>query len=144
MTRLRFPASLLLVSLAAWLAAQCVLTLWHPPAPLPAVSPASAPAVDLLADHWQGTAASVSLDELPLTTLELEWVGGLRAEPLSATVVVLDYRQRQHTLTQGQRLAPGIVLERIDERGLIFDHHGRRERLPWPPGRPLLGLKRHG
>ncbi|TLX54564.1 pilus assembly protein PilZ [Stutzerimonas nosocomialis] len=133
-----------LATLAAWLAAQCLLTLWHGPAPLPLTAPArTVPPLDLLTEHWTPRTAPVS-DEIPVTGLPLTWVGGLKAEPLQATVVVLGYREQQHTLTEGQSLAPGIVLRRIDERGLIFEHNGRLERLPWPAERPLQGLKRHG
>ncbi|WP_371924957.1 pilus assembly protein PilZ [Pseudomonas sp. R5(2019)] len=132
---------MLLTTLAAWLGAQCVLALWHGPAPLPAAPPVSPPVPDLLARHWSAKAVS---DVLPLTTLAVEVVGGLKATPISATVVVLRFEKQQRALRRGQRLAPGIVLEAIAPDGLIFDHKGRRERLPWPQQRPLSGLKRQG
>ncbi|WP_407293801.1 pilus assembly protein PilZ [Stutzerimonas zhaodongensis] len=133
-----------LATLAAWLAAQCVLTVWHGPS-TPAqrmVDPAAR--MELLTQHWTREAVQSRDAGLPLTTLELTWIGGLRADPVDSTVVVLGYQKQQRTLTQGQRLAPGIVLHRIDDQGLVFDHNGRLERLPWPQERPPQGLKRHG
>ena len=130
-----------LLTVAAWLAAQCVLQLSREPVP------ASAPRLDqvalpgLLVGHWQQAAAS---GDIPLTRLPLEYLGGLKAEPLRATVVVLRYGQQVRTLGQGQRLAPGIVLQGIDDKGLIFDNQGRRERLPWPPRPAVTGFKRQG
>ena len=67
-----------------------------------------------------------------------------KAQPLSASVVVLRYGQQVRTLGRGQRLAPGIVLQDIDADGLIFDNQGRRERLPWPPRPAVTGFKRQG
>lgn len=133
-----------LATLAAWLAAQCVLTVWHGPAAPAQRMTDPAARMELLTQHWHNKAAQPSDAGLPLTSLELTWIGGLRADPLASTVVVLSYQKQQRTLTQGQRLAPGIVLHRIDEQGLIFEHNGRLERLPWPQDRPLQGLKRHG
>jgi general secretion pathway protein C len=132
----------LLVTLAAWLAAQCVLAYWHGPHVQPFVPEPAQPLPDLLARHW-GVAPQVS-NELPLTTLAIEYIGGLKAVPVSASVLVVRYQQQQRTLSIGQRLAPGIVLEAINDAGLIFDNNGRRERMPWPPQRPLTGLKRQG
>jgi general secretion pathway protein C len=130
--------------MAGWLAAQCVLEVWHGPAssatadqPAPAV-----PAPQLLVGHWQ--AGPVISNELPLTTLAVEYLGGFKASELSATIVVLRFEQRQRTLVRGQRLAPGILLQDIDESGLVFDNHGKRERLPWPPQRPSFGFKQQG
>lgn len=136
-------ATFVLVTLAAWLAAQCVLQLWHGPQDMPSPLVAAPAVPDLLVRHW-GAPAVVLGDDLPLTSLAIEYLGGLRTAPVSATVVVLRYQQQQRTLTVGQRLAPGIVLDDIDALGLIFDNHGRRERLPWPPQRPITGLKRQG
>ncbi|KAA6178492.1 pilus assembly protein PilZ [Pseudomonas marginalis] len=132
--------SLLLVTLCAWLAAQCVLQLWHGLAQPVVPYPASAPVADLLSSHW--TPRQAPSDDLPLTTLKVDYLGSLKASPLRATVLVLRYQQQERTLTLGQRLAPGIVLHDIDERGLIFDNQGQRERLPWPTERPVIGLKR--
>ncbi|CAK9891002.1 MULTISPECIES: pilus assembly protein PilZ [Pseudomonas] len=130
-----------LLALAAWLAAQCVLQLSH--TPLPAMAPVQevAPLPGLMVGHWQARADSGAV---PLTRLPLEYLGGLRAMPVSATVVVLRYGQVTRTLRRGQRLAPGIVLESIDDQGLIFDNQGRRERLPWPPRPAVTGFKRQG
>jgi general secretion pathway protein C len=133
---------LLLVALAGWLAAQCVLQVWHGPArPAPADVP-TAPAARLLAGHWQS--AAVISHELPLTTLAVEYLGGFKARELSETVVVLRFEQRQRALGRGQRLAPGILLQDIDELGLVFDNNGKRERLPWPAQRPSFGFKQQG
>jgi general secretion pathway protein C len=134
-----FSAALL--SLAAWLAAQCVLQLSR--APLPAVAQVQdvAPMPGLMLGHWQ---AQVDSGAVPLTRLPLQYLGGLRAVPVSATVVVLRYGQVTRSLRRGQRLAPGIVLESIDDQGLIFDNQGRRERLPWPPRPAVTGFKRQG
>lgn len=129
------------LTLGAWLAAQCVLQLSREP------QPARAPAVDmavvpgLLAGHWQLQADDGAV---PLTRLPVQYLGGLRAQPLSATVVVLRYDQQVRSYRLGQRLAPGIVLQDIDDTGLIFDNQGRRERLPWPPRPAVTGFKRQG
>jgi len=132
-----------LVILLAWLAAQCVLQLWHGLAqPVPALA-TSAPVAQLLSRHWK-TAGPVLSNELPLTTLDIKYLGGFKATPLSASVVVLRYEQRQRSLIRGQKLAPGIVLHDIDELGLILDNHGKRERLAWPPQRPSFGFKQQG
>lgn len=132
--------NLLLVTLLAWLAARCVLQLWHGAAQPPPQYPQPAPVADLLHRHW--APRQVPGSDLPLTALKVDYLGSLKASQLRATVVVLRYQQQERTLTLGQRLAPGIVLHDIDERGLIFDNQGQRERLPWPPQRPVIGLKR--
>ncbi|OHW41400.1 hypothetical protein [Pseudomonas sp. 06C 126] len=132
--------NVLLVTLLAWLAAQCVLQLWHGIARPIVPTAAPAPVADLLSSHW--TPRQAPSDDLPLTTLKVDYLGSLKATPLRATVLVLRFAQQERTLTLGQRLAPGIVLQDIDERGLIFDNQGQRERLPWPTERPVIGLKR--
>jgi len=131
----------LLATLAAWLAAQCLLALWHGVPALPTAPLQTLPTPGLLAAHWN---APVPGAQLPLTTLPVEYVGGLRAVPLSATVVVLRYQQQQRALSLGQRLAPGVTLHAITQQGLVFNNNGRHERLPWPAPRPLTGLKRQG
>ncbi|UVL62703.1 pilus assembly protein PilZ [Pseudomonas sp. B21-032] len=130
-----------LLTLAAWLAAQCVLQLSRTPLPAVAEVQQATPLPGLMVGHWQAQADS---GEVPLTRLPLEYLGGLRAVPLSATVVVLRYGQATRSMRRGQRLAPGIVLESIDDQGLIFDNQGRRERLPWPPRPAVTGFKRQG
>lgn len=134
--------NLALVTLLAWLAARCVLQLWHGAVQPQVSGPSPAPVIDLLSRHW--TQAQAPSADLPLTTLAIDYLGGLKARQMRATVVVLRYQRQERTLTLGQRLAPGIVLQDIDERGLVFDNHGQRERLPWPPQRPVTGLKRQG
>lgn len=141
MTRL---VPLTLVTLAAWLAAQCLLVLWHGATPLAPDAPVTRINVPgLLSAHWGEHSVPVE-PGIVLTRLPLTWIGGLKAEPLAASVVVLRCREQQHTLTRGQRLAPGVVLRQIDESGLIFENNGRLERLPWPAERPLQGLKGNG
>lgn len=132
----------LLVMLCAWLAAQCVLQIWHGAPSASSNTAPVAPVAGLLSSHWRS--GPVQGGELPLTTLAVEYLGGLKASQLNATVVVLRFQQRDRTLTRGQRLAPGIVLDDIDELGLVFDNNGQRERLPWPPQRPSFGFKRQG
>lgn len=132
-----------LVTLAAWLAAQCLLTLWHGATALAPEAPARLQAPALLSPYWGERSTPVAAG-IALTSLPLTWIGGLKAEPLAASVVVLSYREQQRTLTRGQSLAPGIVLRQIDESGLIFERDGRLERLPWPAERPLQGLKGNG
>ncbi|MBA1203687.1 pilus assembly protein PilZ [Pseudomonas capeferrum] len=129
------------LTLAAWLAAQCVLQLANEPRPANAVRVTETPLPGLMIGHWQPAADEGAI---PLTRLPLHYLGGLKAEPLSATVVVLRYGQQVRTLGLGQRLAPGIVLQEIDGQGLIFDNQGRRERLPWPPRPAVTGFKRQG
>ena len=142
MSRIADVSHIALVALAGWLAAQCALQVWHGPSqPAPASVPL-APAARLLSGHWQ--AGPIISNELPLTTLAVEYLGGFKARELSATVVVLRFEQRQRTLARGQRLAPGILLQDIDELGLVFDNNGKRERLPWPPQRPSFGFKQQG
>ena len=139
-TRQRLWSGLWL-SLAAWLAAQCVLQLSREAQPARASLVEQDPLPGLLVAHWQ---APVQNGVLPLTRLPLEYLGGLRATPLAATVVVLRYGQQVRSYSIGQRLAPGIVLHDIDDAGLIFDNQGRRERLPWPPRPAVTGFKRQG
>jgi general secretion pathway protein C len=142
LNRLTHASHVALMALAAWLAAQCVLQLWHGPARSAAGVVPMAPVAQLLAQHWQaGPAIS---NELPLTTLAVEYLGGFKARDPGATIVVLRFEQRQRTLGRGQRLAPGIVLQDIDELGLVFDNNGKRERLPWPAQRPSFGFKQQG
>ncbi|MFO2480552.1 pilus assembly protein PilZ [Pseudomonas sp. 15FMM2] len=140
MSRAGVLFNLLLVTLFAWLAARCVLQLWHGVTQPVAAYPTAAPVPDLLSGHWTPRQAPSS--DLPLTTLKLDYLGSLKANQLRATVVVLRYQQQDRTLTLGQRLAPGIVLHDIDDRGLIFDNQGQHERMPWPAQRPVIGLKR--
>lgn len=130
-----------LLSLAGWLAAQCVLLASRAPLPAPAAALVAPALPGLLVGHWQ---AAPDTGALPLTRLPVQYLGGLKAAPLSATVVVLRYGQAVRTFARGQRLAPGIVLQDIDEEGLIFDNQGRRERLPWPPRPAVTGFKRQG
>ncbi|QYX52873.1 pilus assembly protein PilZ [Pseudomonas sp. S07E 245] len=131
----------LLLTLAGWLAAQCVLQLSRQPQPATTAQPEHAAIPGLMAGHWQ---APLDTGEIPLTRLPLQYLGGLRAQPLSATVVVLRFGEQIRTLGRGQRLAPGIVLQDIDGAGLIIDNQGRRERLPWPPRPAVIGFKRQG
>ena len=134
-------SSAALLALLGWLAAQCVLQLSRHPQPAVAAPSAEPPIPGLMAGHWQ---APLDDGAIPLTRLPVHYLGGLKAEPLSATVVVLRYGQQVRTLGRGQRLAPGIVLQDIDADGLIFDNQGRRERLPWPPRPAVTGFKRQG
>lgn len=130
-----------LLALAGWLAAQCVLQLGRGPQPARPAELADRPLPGLLVGHWQ---PPVETGVIALTRLPLQYLGGLKAQPLSASVVVLRYGQQVRTLGRGQRLAPGIVLQDIDSDGLIFDNQGRRERLPWPPRPAVTGFKRQG
>lgn len=134
-------ATFALLSLAGWLAAQCVLLLSRQPLPATASVQADVALPGLLVEHWQ---APVDDGSIPITRLPLAYLGGLKAQPLSASVVVLRHGQQVRTLGRGQRLAPGIVLQDIDVDGLIFDNNGRRERLPWPPRPAVTGFKRQG
>ncbi|MBV4504884.1 pilus assembly protein PilZ [Pseudomonas sp. BW13M1] len=133
--------SFALLTLAGWLAAQCVLLLSRQPLPATAPVQADVALPGLLVEHWQAPADDASI---PITRLPLAYLGGLKAQPLSASVVVLRHGQQVRTLGRGQRLAPGIVLQDIDADGLIFDNNGRRERLPWPPRPAVTGFKRQG
>ncbi|MFJ4347011.1 pilus assembly protein PilZ [Pseudomonas sp. NPDC089401] len=130
-----------LLTLAGWLAAQCVLQVSRQPQPASPAAVANTPLPGLLVGHWQPAADDGAIR---LTRLPLQYLGGLKAQPLSASVVVLRYGQQVRTLGRGQRLAPGIVLQDIDADGLIFDNQGRRERLPWPPRPAVTGFKRQG
>ena len=130
-----------LLTLAGWLAAQCVLQLGRQPHPASPPAAADAPLPGLLVGHWLAPRGDGAIT---LTRLPLQYLGGLKAQPLSASVVVLRYGQQVRTLGRGQRLAPGIVLQDIDADGLIFDNQGRRERLPWPPRPAVTGFKRQG
>ncbi|MHC6227082.1 pilus assembly protein PilZ [Pseudomonas sp. X10] len=141
MTRITPLLGGLWLALAGWLAAQCVLQLSREPQTASAPAPREAALPGLMVGHWQPVADTGAI---PLTRLPLQYLGGLKAEPLSATVVVLRYGEQVRTLGRGQRLAPGIVLQDIDHEGLIFDNQGRRERLPWPPRPAVTGFKRQG
>ncbi|ANC02054.1 hypothetical protein [Pseudomonas putida] len=136
----RLP-NVLLLTLAGWLVAQCILQLSRQPQPLSVPREQTPTLPGLMVGHWQ---APPEEGGIPLTRLPLQYLGGLKAEPLSATVVVLRFGQQVRTLGRGQRLAPGIVLQDIDADGLIFDNQGRRERLPWPPRPAVTGFKRQG
>lgn len=129
------------LTLAGWLAAQCVLQLSRHPQPATAPGMADTPLPGLMVGHWQ---QPVDDGAIALTRLPLQYLGGLKAQPLAASVVVLRYGERVRTLARGQRLAPGIVLQDIDSDGLIFNNQGRRERLPWPPRPVVAGFKRQG
>lgn len=142
MSRLSGVSHLLLVALCGWLAAQCVLQISSAKTGSATAPVTLAPLPQLLSEHWHSQ--PVTSGDLPLTRLPIEYIGGLKSRDLAATVVVLRFEQRQRTLSRGQRLAPGIVLQDIDERGLIFDNHGQRERLPWPAQRPPFGIKQQG
>ncbi|MDF2643902.1 MAG: type secretion protein [Pseudomonas sp.] len=142
MSRVASISHVLLVALAGWLAAQCVLQVWHGPTRSAAPTVPTAPAARMLSGHWQP--GPVISNDLPLTTLAVQYLGGFKARELSSTVVVLRFEQRQRTLARGQRLAPGILLQDIDELGLVFDNNGKRERLPWPAQRPSFGFKQQG
>lgn len=129
------------LTLAGWLAAQCVLQLSRQPQPAIAPGMADTPLPGLMVGHWQ---RPVDDGAIALTRLPLHYLGGLKAQPLAASVVVLRYGEQVRTLARGQRLAPGIVLQDIDSDGLIFNNQGRRERLPWPPRPVVAGFKRQG
>ncbi|OUM23821.1 pilus assembly protein PilZ [Pseudomonas putida] len=129
------------LTLAGWLAAQCVLQLSRQPQPAMAPAAAVSSLPGLMVGHWQ---APVDDGAIAITRLPLHYLGGLRAQPLSSSVVVLRYGEQVRTLARGQRLAPGIVLQDIDTDGLIFNNQGRRERLPWPPRPAVTGFKRQG
>ncbi|MDD2129403.1 pilus assembly protein PilZ [Pseudomonas sp. 17391] len=129
------------LTLAGWLAAQCVLQLGCQPQPASRSPATETQLPGLMVGHWQ---APVDDGAIVITRLPLHYLGGLKAQPLSASVVVLSYEQQVRTLARGQRLAPGIVLQDIDSDGLIFNNQGRRERLPWPPRPAVTGLKRQG
>ncbi|GFM83397.1 hypothetical protein PSCICO_52540 [Pseudomonas cichorii] len=142
MIRLVWASHVFLVMLIGWLAAQCVLQAWHGSAQPTTGSAPTAPVAGLLSSHWR--AGPILSNELPLTTLGIEYLGSLKAIPLSATVVVLRFEQRQRTLGRGQKLAPGVSLHDIDELGMVFDNNGKLERLPWPAQRPFFGFKQQG
>ncbi|GFM70101.1 pilus assembly protein PilZ [Pseudomonas capsici] len=142
MIRLVWASHMLLVMLIGWLAAQCVLQAWHGLAQPATDRAPMAPVAGLLSSHWR--AGPVLSNELPLTTLGIEYLGSFKAIPLSATVVVLRFEQRQRTLGRGQKLAPGVSLHDIDELGMVFDNNGKLERLPWPAQRPYFGFKQQG
>nr|WP_170929284.1 pilus assembly protein PilZ [Pseudomonas sp. B8(2017)] len=129
------------LTLAGWLAAQCVLQLGRQPQPATAPAAPDKPLPGLMVGHWQ-----VPVDDgaIAITRLPLQYLGGLKAQPLASSVVVLRYGEQVRTLARGQRLAPGIVLQDIDSDGLIFNNQGRRERLPWPPRSAVTGFKRQG
>ncbi|CAI3795531.1 hypothetical protein GLGCALEP_01314 [Pseudomonas sp. MM221] len=129
------------LTLAGWLAAQCVLQLGRQPQPAMAPAAAASPLPGLMVGHRQ---APIDDGAIAITRLPLQYLGGLRAQPLSSSVVVLRYGEQVRTLARGQRLAPGIVLQDIDTDGLVFNNQGRRERLPWPPRPAVTGFKRQG
>ncbi|KXK71322.1 MULTISPECIES: pilus assembly protein PilZ [Pseudomonas] len=129
------------LTLVGWLAAQCVLQLGRQPQPATAPAAPDKPLPGLMVGHWQ---VPVNDGAIAITRLPLQYLGGLKAQPLASSVVVLRYGEQVRTLARGQRLAPGIVLQDIDSDGLIFNNQGRRERLPWPPRPAVTGFKRQG
>lgn len=129
------------LTLVGWLVAQCVLQLGRQPQPATAPAAPDKPLPGLMVGHWQ---VPVNDGAIAITRLPLQYLGGLKAQPLASSVVVLRYGEQVRTLARGQRLAPGIVLQDIDSDGLIFNNQGRRERLPWPPRPAVTGFKRQG
>ncbi len=129
------------LTVAGWLAAQCVVQLGRQPQPATAPAAPDKPLPGLMVGHWQ---VPVNDGAIAITRLPLQYLGGLKAQPLASSVVVLRYGEQVRTLARGQRLAPGIVLQDIDSDGLIFNNQGRRERLPWPPRPAVTGFKRQG
>ena len=129
------------LTLVGWLAAPCVLQLGRQPQPATAPAAPDKPLPGLMVGHWQ---VPVNDGAIAITRLPLQYLGGLKAQPLASSVVVLRYGEQVRTLARGQRLAPGIVLQDIDSDGLIFNNQGRRERLPWPPRPAVTGFKRQG
>lgn len=136
-------SQLVLLALSAWLAARTLLILLDPqPGELDSNQRRAVQiAPDLLAQHWSARTL-VSGDAIPATQLPVSWLGQLREQTLQRTVVVVAYRAQPRVLAVGESLEPGVVLQRIDDSGLIFDNNGRLERLAWPQQRPLVGLKR--
>ncbi|TCK03544.1 hypothetical protein [Marinobacterium mangrovicola] len=141
---------LLLCLLSGWLLAQTVLAFWHSPdaelqGPHASFQPTSPLLTQsLLVEHWQPRDLSRKppSDTLPPTQLPLRWLGQLREQQLAQSIVVLGYGNERLVLGQGDRLAPGIRLERIDSQGLIIDNNGRLERFAWPQLQPLAGVRR--
>ncbi len=129
------------LTLVGWLAAPGVLELGRQPQPATAPAAPDKPLPGLMVGHWQ---VPVNDGAIAITRLPLQYLGGLKAQPLASSVVVLRYGEQVRTLARGQRLAPGIVLQDIDSDGLIFNNQGRRERLPWPPRPAVTGFKRQG
>ena len=129
------------LTLVGWQAAQCLLQLGRQPQPATAPAAPDKPLPGLMVGHWQ---VPVNDGAIAITRLPLQYLGGLKAQPLASSVVVLRYGEQVRTLARGQRLAPGIVLQDIDSDGLIFNNQGRRERLPWPPRPAVTGFKRQG
>lgn len=129
------------LTLVGWLAAQCVLQLGRQSQPATAPAAPDKPLPGLMVGHWQ---VPVNDGAIAITRLPLQYLGGLKAQPLASSVVVLRYGEQVRTLARGQRLAPGIVLQDIDSDGLIFNNQGRRERLPWPPRPAVTGFKWQG
>ncbi|MBS9403134.1 hypothetical protein KG088_05780 [Halomonas sp. TRM85114] len=74
------------------------------------------------------------IPRLPLTI-----VGSLRHAEERHTILVLDTPEGQRVVGEGERVTDSVTLEAITPDGLILDHQGRRERLPWPePSAPPL------
>lgn len=109
------------LTLVGWLAAQCVLQLGRQPQPATAPAAPDKPLPGLMVGHWQ---VPVNDGAIAITRLPLQYLGGLKAQPLASSVVVLRYGEQVRTLARGQRLAPGIVLQDIDSDGLIFNNQG--------------------
>lgn len=131
------------LAFGAWLSARALVMVLDPAGESAWATGRSAEVVtpSLLADYWTKTDSGIDSEGIPPTRLPVRWLGQLREQTLSGTVVVVEYRAMQRVLTLGDSLEPGVVLERIDEAGLIFDNNGRLERLPWRQQGPLIGLK---
>ena len=73
------------LTLAGWLAAQCVLQLGRQPQPATAPAAPDKPLPGLMVGHWQ-----VPDDDgaIAITRLPLQYLGGLKAQPLASSVVV--------------------------------------------------------
>lgn len=131
--------------LMAWLSAEVIADIAQlvtgAPPPVTTISthigPEQTPPVAL--DFWS-EAPQPTRQLQPLTQLPITLQGIVRAPQLNQSLVVLTTPQGQINAMTGDTLMPQVTLDRISPQGLILNHRGQQERLPWPEAMPPTEL----
>lgn len=123
--------------LMAWLSAHVIADIAQlmtsPTSPIPATAPVAATDVmPPVAIAFWSPSAQAPRQQLPLTQLPLTLKGRVQAPQLNQSLVVLTTPAGQITAMTGDPLMPQVTLDAITPQGLILNHQGQQERLPWP------------
>jgi len=114
--------------------------LWHSPLPmdkqLTQTSPANAQIIwfNGIENHWlkkQSTADKIVTDNEPIqeSRLAVKVQGVLLSNQAERSVVLLNYRNQDRTLSVGDALEEGILLVAIKQKALIFNRNGVLEQV---------------